>query len=136
MRLRTLLLALALAAAAPACRRAETPAERYQRFALAARTGRADLVWAMLSERSRATLDARARELAAAAPAGVVAPSGQELVLGDLFSRAPRVKSVVVVRESAGAAVVAVEDEAGGRGEVTLVNEGGEWRVELPGGRG
>lgn len=136
MRSTALLLALVILLPLPACRRAETPAERYQRFALAARTGRADLVWSMLSTRSRAALDARARELAAEAPGGVVAASGRELVLGDLFARAPRVKSVVVLRESAAAAVVAVEDEAGGRGEVTLVKEDGEWRVELPASEG
>ena len=55
-------------------------------------------------------------------------------MLGDLSVTAPKVKSVTPLRESADEAVVAVEEEGGGRGEVSLSREGGEWRVELPGG--
>lgn len=122
-----LLAALALAG----CRRPDGPAESYRRFAAAARTGDADAVWSMLSERSRAALDARARALSSRAAPGVIPPSGRDLVLGDQAARAPRLRSAVVVRESADAAVVRVEDEAGGQGEVTLLREGGAWRVEL-----
>ena len=91
----------------------------------------------MLSERSRALLDARAKEVAARAPAGVVASSGRDLVLGDLGARAARVESVVVARESRDAAVLAVRVE--GRPdpeEVSLVREGAGWRVVLPGAAG
>src|SRR5512134_2110346 len=92
-------LVLALLALSAACRREAGPAERYRAFASAARDGKAEEVWSMLSERSRAALDARARNLAARTPSGVVAGSGRELVLGDLSAAAPRPKSVVVVRE-------------------------------------
>ncbi len=128
-----LALVLALSAlAAGGCRREATPDARYRAFAAAAQRGDADAVWDLLSERSRAALDARAKALAARAPPGVVPASGRELVLGDLAARAVRPSSVVVVRESRDTAVVAVEVEGEPRREATLVREGGVWRVDVP----
>jgi hypothetical protein len=127
-------LLLALALLALSCRRPEGPAERYRTFAAAARAGDSDAVWGMLSARSRAALDAKAKGASAEAPKGVVPPSGKDLVIGDAASLAPRLKSVVVLRESRDEAIVGVETEAGGpRQDVTLVREGGGWRVVVPG---
>lgn len=126
-------LALAALVLATGCRKADGPADRYRAFVASARAGDSDAVWEGLSAASRAALDARAKAVAAKAPEGVVPASGKELVLGDLAASAPRVKSVVALRESAGAAVLAVEDEAGGRSEVTLVREDGAWKVVVPG---
>ncbi|HET8538373.1 MAG TPA: hypothetical protein VFL83_00745 [Anaeromyxobacter sp.] len=126
-----LLLALALAPL-PACRRDVGPADRYRAFADAAREGKADAVWEMLSERSRAELDRRARAVAAKAPPGVIEASGRATVLGDLAAAAPRPTSVVVVRESRDAAVLSVEADGQPAREVTLVREGGVWRVVVP----
>jgi len=123
--------------ATTSCRRSQGPAEQYRAFVAAARAGDGEQVWSMLSERSRALLDERAKEVAARAPAGVVASSGRDLVLGDLGARAARVESVVVARESRDAAVLAVRVE--GRPdpeEVSLVREGAGWRVVLPGAAG
>lgn len=131
---RLLPLVLLAAVALAACRSPEGPAESYRRFAAAARAGDAEAVWSMLSSRARAALDQRARDLSSRAAPGVIPPSGRDLVLGDQAARAPRLRSAVVVRESADSAVVRVEDEAGGKGEVTLVREDGAWRVELEGG--
>jgi hypothetical protein len=123
-------------AALPGCRRTAGPAEAYRAFAAAARSRNPDAagkVWSLLSERSRAALDARAKQVAAAAPAAVVPPSGEALVLGNLAVAAPRLRSAVVVRESRDAAVIAVEEEGRpGAREVSLVREGGVWRVVLP----
>lgn len=127
------LLVLAVLLASSGCRRDVGPAERYGAFAAAARKGEADEVWSMLSERSRQALDARARALAAQAPPGVIAGSGRQLVLGNLAQRARPPVSVTVVRESRDAAVVAVEMEGEPAREVSLVREGGQWRVVLPG---
>jgi len=133
-RLAVALLPLLLATAG--CRRPTGPAESYRAFAAAARArdpDAADRVWGMLSARSRDALDARAKALAASAPAGVVPASGKDLVVGNLAVRAARIRSVVVLRESRDAAVVAVEEEGGeGAREVPLVREGGVWRVVLP----
>ncbi len=126
------LLAAAALAALPACRREAGPADRYRAFAAAARDGKADEVWGMLSERSRAELDRRAKDLAARAPPGVLAASGRGVVLGDLAAATPPPTSIVVVRESRDAAVLAVEVEGGPAREVTLVREGGVWRVVVP----
>jgi hypothetical protein len=132
MRTLVVIVFLALGGAA-GCRRPAGPAEAYRAFAAAARAGDSEKVWDLLSARSREALDARAREVAARAPGGVVPPSGKELVLGDLAVRAPRIRSTVVVRESRDAAVVAVEVEGGaGAREVSLVREAGVWRVVLP----
>jgi hypothetical protein len=128
-------LLLALAALA-GCRRSAGPAEAYRAFAAAARSRDSDAantVWSMLSERSRAALEARASEVARTAPAGVVPPSGKDLVLGNLSVAAPRLRSAVVLRESREAAVIAVEEEGRpGAREVSLVREAGVWRVVLP----
>lgn len=130
---RALVLLLAVAALLPACRRAPGPEETYRAFARAAREGDQATVWSLLSERSRAELDAHARALAASAPAGTLPSDGRELVLGDLAPSAPRIEKALVVRESRDTAVVAVT-VAGGSApeEVTLVREGGAWRVVLP----
>ncbi len=117
-----------------ACRRAQGPADQYRAFVAAARAGDSDAVWSMLSERSRAALDDRAREVAARAPAGVLPASGRDLVVGDLAAHAGRVQSVVVTRESRDAALLAVRVEGAAEPqEVSLVREGGAWRVVLPG---
>lgn len=115
------------------CRRPQDPAEAYRAFAAASRSGNSGAVWKMLSAQSREVLDRRAAELARQAPGGVLPASGEDLVLGDLAVAAPRPTSIVVLRESRDAAVVAVEVE-GGRGaqEVSLVREGGVWRVVVP----
>jgi hypothetical protein len=125
------LLAAATIVALAACR-SEGPADKYQRFAAAARSGKGDAVWSMLSTASRARLDAEAKRLADRAPEGLVPPSGRQLVVGDLAVRAPKIRSAVVLRESPSAAVVEVVDETGAKGQVSLVKEDGEWRVELP----
>jgi hypothetical protein len=119
--------------AAGGCRRPAGPAETYRAFAAAARAGDSAAVWNLLSVRSREVLDARAKELSKQAPEGVVPASGKDLVVGDLAARAPRATSVVVLRESRDAAVVAVEVEGGsGAREVSLVREDGVWRVVVP----
>jgi hypothetical protein len=129
-----LALALVLAAlAAAGCRRPAGPAETYRALAAAARAGDADGVWARLSARSREALEARAREAAARAPAGVVPASARELVVGDLAAQAPRLRSATVLRESRDAALLSVEVEGvPGAREVALVREEGVWRVVLP----
>jgi len=128
------LLAVLLAATLlPGCRRASGPDETYRAFARAAREGDAATVWSLLSERSRAELDARAKALAASAPPGALPAGGRDLVLGDLAPSAPPVEKALVVRESRDAAVVAVTVAGGGEPEeVSLVREGGAWRVVLP----
>jgi hypothetical protein len=125
-------LLLSLLLLSPGCRREVGPAERYQAFAAAVRAGDADAVWPMLSERSREELDRRAKALSARAPPGVVAGSGRDVVLGDLSARSPRPASVVVARESRDAAVVSVQVEGEPAREVSLVREGGVWRVVVP----
>ncbi|HET7753291.1 MAG TPA: hypothetical protein VFK85_05220 [Anaeromyxobacteraceae bacterium] len=129
----TRLPALALAAALllPGCRKSGPPDATYRAFAQATREGDAETAWGLLSQRTREWLDGRAKQIAAQAPAGVVQPSGKALLLGDAALAAPRVKSVVVVRESADRAVLQVDAEGQPPREVTLVNERG-WRVDIP----
>ncbi|MFO0585199.1 MAG: hypothetical protein U0229_23215 [Anaeromyxobacter sp.] len=116
------------------CRKDEGPEATYRAFAAAARAGDAATVWSLLSERSRAAFDARAKALAASVPGAPA--SGKDLVLGDLAGGSPRVQKVVVVRESADEAVVGVTVSGAPDGppaEVRLVREGGRWRVVTPG---
>jgi hypothetical protein len=129
---RALPLLAAASLAALACRGDAGPADRYRAFAAAARDGKAEEVWSMLAERSRAELDRRAQEVAAKAPPGTVAASGRATVLGDLSAVAPRASRVVAIRESRDAAVLSVELEGEPAREVTMVREGGVWRVVVP----
>jgi hypothetical protein len=134
-RLAATLVLAALALAAPGCRRGggSGPEATYRAFAAAARAGDAARAWPLLSARSRAAFDERAKALAArvqGAPA-----SGRELLLGDLAAGAPRIAKVVVLRESADAAVLGVTVEGSDRQEeVSLVREDDAWRVVAPEG--
>ena len=123
--------ALAVALLAAGCRRAPDPAATYRAFARAARSGDEDGAWAMLSVRSQAMLDDRARALSGRT-GGVVPASGKDLLLGDAAAGAARVKAAVTIRESADSAVVRVETEGAPAAEVSLVKEGGAWRIVLP----
>jgi hypothetical protein len=129
----TQLSALALAAALllPGCRKVGPPDAVYRSFAQATREGDAETAWELLSARTREWLDERAAEVAARAPSGVVSPSGKALLLGNAALAVPKVKSIVVLRESSDRAVLQVEAEGQPGREVTLVNEGG-WRVDIP----
>ena len=84
---------------------------------------------ALLSSDTQAWLDARARTAAAAAP-GVVAPSGEQLLIGTAARTSPPVTGTIVLRESRDRAVVEVEEEGGAKREVELVREKG-WRVRI-----
>lgn len=128
---RPLVLSLAALLAA-ACVPQESPADRYRRFTEAARRGRSAEVWAMLSERSRRAFADRARALAGESPSAGLDLSAEDMVLGDLAPTAPKVKSVTVLRESREVSVVSVQEVGSGKGEVSLVREGGQWKVELP----
>jgi surface antigen len=132
--MRRLLPLLILSLSLAACRAPEGPAARYRRFAEAVRGGRTGEAWALISSDSRQALAARGKALAGETPPPGVDLSGRELLLGDLSPTSPKVKSVTLVREEGDRAVVAVEEEGGGRGEATLVREGGEWQVVLPEG--
>lgn len=125
---------LAVAFLATACKGPENPAQRYQRFAQAARDGDVGAVWSMLSKDSQERIRARGKGLEGEVPRSGVDLGPANLVVGDLAQTAPKVKSATVLRESQSQAVVAVEVEGGERGEVTLVREGKDWKVVLPEG--
>ena len=119
-----------LAAVLACARPAPAPDVAYRALAEAVRARDAERAWPLLSARTQAWLDARAKAAAAAAP-GVVPANGRELVLGSaaLVARPP--KAIVVLRESADRAVLQVTGADGAAREVTLVRAG-QWRVELP----
>lgn len=114
--------------------RPEDPAQRYRRFAAAARKGDTGTVWALLSSESQARVRARGKALEAQKPAPALDFGPAQLLLGDLAATAPKVKSTRVATESGDQAVVDVELEGGGRGQVNMRREKDGWRVVLPGG--
>lgn len=124
-------LALAAALALPGCRKPGPPDAAYRSFTQAAREGDSGTAWELLSQRTREWLDRRAADAASKAPSGVVSSSGRDLLLGNAALAAPKVKSIVILRESRDRAVLKVEAEGQPAREVTLVNEGG-WRVDIP----
>lgn len=128
--LRVLLVIQAACAALACTPRESNPEGVYRAFASAVAERDGDRAWALLSADTKAWLDARARELSLASP-GVIAASGQRLVLGPASSAVPPLVSVRVVKESGGLAVVEAVDSGGAKSRVELVREKG-WRVRIP----
>ncbi|HEY1905980.1 MAG TPA: hypothetical protein VGG91_08060 [Myxococcaceae bacterium] len=123
------LLALLLLASA-GCHRFpdDTPVEAYRSLLSAVQRDDDARTLALLSERSRAALTARAEELARVS-GGSLHPTPVDLLLAD--PRPPAAGQVTVKSEDARTAVLAVTAH-GTTQEVHLVNEAGHWRVRIP----
>jgi hypothetical protein len=136
MRMRLVLAAalVLVATLAAACRAPEDPAQRYQRFAAAARGGEVGTVWALLSADSQQRIRERGKALTGGKPIPGVDLGPGQILLGDLAVTAPKVKSATVARASGDEAVVEVELEDGTRGQVQMKREKDGWKVVLPGG--
>ncbi len=125
---------LTLALLPSACRPPEDPAQRYLRFASAARGGDDATAWALLSTASQDALRARAAALRGGKDGPRVDLSARDLVLGDLAATAPTVKGARVASQRGDDAVVEVDLEGGTHGQVTMHREADGWRVVLPPG--
>jgi hypothetical protein len=124
-------LAAAVLAALPGCGRDLPPDGTYRALVRAMADRDADAAWALLSVESQRWLQERARSAADAGP-GVVSSSARQLLVGDASLGAPAPRSIEVVSASAERAVLRVEGRAGAPQDVTLVREGGRWKVEIP----
>jgi hypothetical protein len=123
-------LALAALLSLAGCARPEPPDAAYRQLVAALRARDGDRAWELLSARTQAWLDARAKAAAARAP-GVVPASAKELLVGSAALSLRPPKSIVVLRESADRAVLQVAEEGEPPREITMVREGG-WRADLP----
>jgi hypothetical protein len=123
------LLALSLLAAA-GCHRYpdDTPADAYRSLLAAVQREDDARALALLSERSRTVLTARVQQLARDS-GGTLRPSPGDFLIPD--RRPPAPGAVVVRSEDGGTAVLAVTLQ-GSVQEVTVVREGGHWRVSIP----
>jgi hypothetical protein len=123
------LLALLLLASA-GCHRFpdDTPVDAYRSLLSAVQRDDDARTLALLSERSRTALTARAEELARVS-GGSLRPTPVDLLLAD--PRSPAAGQVTVKSEDARTAVLAVTTH-GTTQEVHLVNEAGHWRVRIP----
>jgi hypothetical protein len=123
------LLALLLLASA-GCHRFpdDTPVDAYRSLLSAVQRDDDARTLALLSERSRSALTARAEELARVS-GGSLRPTPVDLLLAD--PRPPAAGQVTVKSEDARTAVLAVTTH-GTTQEVHLVNEAGHWRVRIP----
>jgi len=123
------LLALLLLASA-GCHRFpdDTPVEAYRSLLSAVQRDDDAHTLALLSERSRSTLLARADTLNKAS-GGSLHPAPVDLLQAD--PRPPGPTQVTVKSEDGRTAVLAVTTH-GGVQEVHLVNESGHWRVVIP----
>jgi hypothetical protein len=120
--------ALALAGCAP---QDPAPDAVYRAFARAAAERDAAAAWPLLSSRTRAWIEARARAAADRAP-GLVPPSGQRLLFGDAAGPARPVKEIEVLRRDAERAELRLTEAGGATASVLLVREEGRWRLDLP----
>ena len=127
MRSLGLLAAAALLSCAP---RDPPPDAVYRAFVRAAAARDAAAAWPLLSSRTRSWLDARARKAAAEAP-GLLPASGQRLLFGDAAGAVRPVREIEVLGRDSERARLRVTDEAGAVAAVTLVREGGAWRIDL-----
>jgi hypothetical protein len=114
-----------------ACARDPGPEAAYRSLARAVADRDADKAWSLLSRDSQKRLDALAREAAARAP-GVVPSSGRQILLGDAALASRPLVRVEVASQQGDRAVLRVEAQGGPPREVSMVREGGGWRVELP----
>jgi hypothetical protein len=130
VRLRPVALA-ALAALVPACSRDLGPEATYRALVRAVAERDGDAAWALLGSGSQAWLGERARRTAAAGP-GVVSPDPRALLLGDASLGVRPPTSIDVARGGTDRTVLRVEVAGAPAVEVSLVREGGRWRVELP----
>ncbi len=128
MRRRVVLASVLLLAACVA--REEAPENVYRAFVHAVADHDEERAWALLSPDTQAWMSARARVVSAAA-AGVVAPSAEQLLIGNAARAARPLRSVVLVRESRDLAVLEVEEEGGPKRQVELVRTKG-WRIRIP----
>jgi hypothetical protein len=120
-----------LVALAPACSRDLGPEATYRALARAVSDRDGDEAWALLSSASQKWLQERARRAAAAVP-GVVTPNARQLLVGDAALGARPPTSIEVARHEGDRVILRVQAPGAAPGEVTLVREGGRWRVELP----
>ena len=123
------LLALLLLAAA-GCHRFpdDTPVEAYRSLLSAVQRDEDARALALLTERSRSALTARAEELTRAS-GGTLRPAPMDLLLAD--PRPPAAGQLSVRSDDGRTAVLAVTSH-GGVQEVHLVREAGHWRVSIP----
>lgn len=128
---RTGALALLLSLSLAACARDPGPEASYRSLAKAVAERDADKAWSLLSRDSQKRLDALAREAAARAP-GVVPPSGRQILLGDAALGSRPLVRVEVSSQQDERAVLRVEEQGSPPRQVSMVREGGAWRVELP----
>lgn len=125
------LLAATLLLAAACAREPAGPEATYRALTRAVAERDEDAAWSLLSRRTQDWLEDRAREASRAAP-GVVAAGGRRLLLGDaaLAVRAPSV--IEKVSDDGSTAVLSVQSPGGAPARVTMVREGGGWRLDLP----
>lgn len=123
------LLALLLLAAA-GCHRFpdDTPVDAYRSLLSAVQRDEDGRALALLTERSRAALTARAAQLASAS-GGALRPAPMDLLLAD--PRPPAAGELTVRSDDGNTAVLAVTAH-GSVQEVHLVREAGHWRVAIP----
>jgi len=123
------LLALLLLASA-GCHRFpdDTPVDAYRSLLSAVQRDDEARTLALLSEKSRTALTARAEELSRAS-GGTLRPTPVDLLLAE--PRPPDPAQVSVRSDDGRTAVLAVTTH-GGVQEVRLVREAGHWRVSIP----
>jgi hypothetical protein len=123
------LLALLLLAAA-GCHRFpdDTPVEAYRSLLSAVQRDEDARALALLTERSRAVLTARAEELARAS-GGTLHPAPMDLLVAD---PKPPAAGQLSVRSDDGRTAVLAVTSRGSVEEVHLVREGGHWRIVIP----
>jgi len=123
------LLALLLLVAA-GCHRFpdDTPTDAYRSLLSAVQRDEDARAMALLSERSRSALTARAEQLATAS-GGALHPAPMDLLVADPRAPAP---GDLAVRSDDGQTAVLTVSASGSIQEVRLVREAGHWRVVIP----
>ena len=106
------------------------PAETYDAFARAVRSGDADTAWSLVDAASRTRLDASAKAVAAAR--GLSPPRDGRRILLESGGRAPvKPKETRASSVEGSRAVVTVVDVHGEAHDVPLLLEDGRWRIDV-----
>ncbi len=123
--------AVALAAGAGCQQRDLPPDATYRALVRAVADQDEAAAWELLSTPTRKRLEERARVAASAAP-GVVPASARTVLVGDAALGVAPPRAITVASRAPDRAGLRVEAPGAPPTDVTLLREGGAWKVDLP----
>jgi hypothetical protein len=112
------------------CARHASPDDTFRAFTLAVLSHQPDIAWGMLSKDSQEAMTAATHAAAAAAPKGEVPDDPKAFLFGEDVGLARPIQEIKVIDEGNGVAHLSVTTSSG-KHTVTMLLEGGRWKLDL-----